>query len=42
MWDISKEEWDLVKGNPLPLKIRINPEKVIQIKANKYINSKKI
>jgi len=32
MWDISKEEWELVKRNPLPLKIRINPEKVIQIK----------
>ena len=33
LWDISKEEWDLVKDKPLPLKIRINPEKVIQIKA---------
>ncbi|MCB2293337.1 sulfate/molybdate ABC transporter ATP-binding protein [Clostridium algoriphilum] len=32
MWDISKEEWDLVKQNPFPLKIRINTEKVIQIK----------
>ena len=32
LWDISKEEWDLVKGKPLPLKIRINPDKVIQIK----------
>jgi ABC-type sulfate/molybdate transport systems ATPase subunit len=32
MWDMSKEEWDLVKGKPFPLKIRINPEKVIQIK----------
>jgi len=29
--DISKEEWDLVKCNSLPLKIKINPEKVIQI-----------
>lgn len=34
MLDISKEEWDLVKGKPLPWKIRINPEKVIQIKAD--------
>lgn len=34
MWDISKEEWDLVKAKPLPLKIRINPEKIIQIKSN--------
>ncbi len=32
MWDISKEEWNLVKQKPFPLKIRINPEKVIQIK----------
>lgn len=34
LWDISKEEWDLVKEKPLPLKIRINPEKVIQISTN--------
>lgn len=34
-WDISKEEWELIKDKPLPLKIRINPEKVIQIKENK-------
>ncbi|HEY8889481.1 MAG TPA: sulfate/molybdate ABC transporter ATP-binding protein [Clostridium sp.] len=34
MWDISKEEWDRIKNKPLPLKIRINPEKVIQIKAD--------
>lgn len=34
LWDISKEEWNLLKGKPLPWKIRINPEKVIQIKAN--------
>lgn len=33
MWDISKEEWDLVKDKPLPLKIRIKPEKVIKIKT---------
>ena len=33
MWDISKEEWNVVKGKPLPLKIRIRPEKVIQIKS---------
>jgi len=32
MWDISKEEWDLIKQSSLPLKIRINPEKVIKIK----------
>ena len=32
MWDISKEEWDLVKNKPLPLKIRIKPEKLICIK----------
>ncbi|MFT5872713.1 MAG: molybdate transport system ATP-binding protein [Clostridium sp.] len=32
MWDIAKEEWDLVKNKSLPLKIRINAEKVIQIK----------
>jgi len=31
MWDISKEGWNLIKQNPLPLKIRINPEKVIQM-----------
>jgi len=31
LWDISKEEWDLVKTKPLPLKIRINPDKIIQI-----------
>lgn len=35
MWDISKDEWDLIKDKLLPLKIRINPEKVIQIKTNK-------
>jgi len=34
IWDISKEEWDLVKDKPLPLKIRVNPEKIIQIKSN--------
>lgn len=34
LWDISKEEWNLVKNKPLPLRIRINPEKVIQIKAS--------
>ena len=34
MWDISKEEWDLIKDKSMPLKIRINPEKVIQIKGN--------
>ena len=33
MWDVSKEDWDLVKNKPLPLRIRINPEKVIQIKS---------
>ena len=33
-WDISKDEWNLVKNKPLPLRIRINPEKVIQIKAS--------
>ena len=32
MWDISKEEWELVKQKSLPFKIRINPEKVIKIK----------
>ncbi|MBU3113515.1 sulfate/molybdate ABC transporter ATP-binding protein [Clostridium lacusfryxellense] len=31
IWDISKEEWDLIKNIPLPLKIRINPDKVIKI-----------
>ncbi|MBU3159904.1 sulfate/molybdate ABC transporter ATP-binding protein [Clostridium frigoris] len=31
MWDISKEEWDLIKQKPLPLKIRINTDKVIQM-----------
>ncbi len=35
LWDISKQEWDSVKDKPLPLKIRINPEKVIQINANR-------
>lgn len=34
MWDISKEEWDLIKQKPLPLKIRINPDKVIKIKKS--------
>ena len=34
MWDISKEEWDLIKDKPLPLKIRINSERVIQIKGD--------
>lgn len=33
MWDISKEEWNLVKSKSLPLKIRINPERVIQMKT---------
>ncbi|MGV8980168.1 sulfate/molybdate ABC transporter ATP-binding protein [Clostridium sp.] len=33
LWDISKEEWNLVKDRPLPLKIRINPERVIEIKS---------
>ena len=33
VWDIPKEEWDLVKEKPHPLKIRINPDKVIQIKS---------
>lgn len=32
LWDISKEEWNLIKCKPLPLRIKINPEKVIQIK----------
>lgn len=36
LWDISKEEWNLIKEKSLPLKIKINPEKIIQIKANKY------
>jgi len=31
VWDISKEEWDLVKIRALPLKIRINPDKVVKI-----------
>lgn len=31
LWDISKEKWDLIKNKPLPLKIRINPDKVIKI-----------
>ncbi|MBU3144683.1 sulfate/molybdate ABC transporter ATP-binding protein [Clostridium sp. CF012] len=35
LWDISKEEWDLIEGESLPLKIRINPEKVIQINTNR-------
>ena len=30
LWDISKEEWNLVKVKPFPLKIRINPDKVIK------------
>jgi len=40
MCDISKEEWNLIKGKPLPLKIRIIPEKIIQIKVNKLRNKK--
>jgi molybdate transport system ATP-binding protein len=40
VWDISKEEWNLVKGKSFPLKIRINPEKIIQIKGNKYTEMK--
>jgi ABC-type sulfate/molybdate transport systems ATPase subunit len=32
IWDISKEEWDLIKVKPHPIKIKINPDKVIQIK----------
>lgn len=32
LWDISKEEWNLIKHKPLPLKIKIDPKKVIQIK----------
>ncbi len=32
LWDISKEEWNLIKNKPLPFKIKIDPEKVIQIK----------
>ncbi|MGK0466359.1 MAG: ABC-type sulfate/molybdate transport systems ATPase subunit [Clostridium sp.] len=32
MWDMSKEEWDLVKNKPLPLKIIIRSEKLICIK----------
>jgi len=35
LWDISKEEWDLVKQKPLPLKIRINSDKVIVIRESK-------
>jgi len=34
VWDISKEEWNLVKGKPLPWKIRINPEKVILMNSD--------
>ena len=34
LWDISKEEWNLIKGKPLPWKIGVNIEKVIQIKEN--------
>jgi len=33
LWDISKEEWNLLKGKPLPWKIRINPEKIIQVRT---------
>lgn len=32
IWDISKEEWNIVKNKPLPLKIRINPDKIILMK----------
>jgi len=38
MWDISKEKWELVKDKSLLWKIRINPDKIIQIKANQQIN----
>jgi len=31
MWDISKEEWDIIKNKSLPLRIKINPDKVIQM-----------
>jgi molybdate transport system ATP-binding protein len=33
VWDISKEEWDLIKVKSLPLKIKIKPDKIIQIKS---------
>lgn len=32
LWDISKEEWNLIKDKPIPWKIRINPKKVILMK----------
>jgi len=33
LWDISKEEWELIKKSPLPLKIKINYEKLILMES---------
>lgn len=33
LWDVSKDQWEVIKKNPLPLRIKINSEKLILMRA---------